>query len=376
MPIYKSTRPSKDGKKYFFKVQYKNSLGQTKSYVSKLYLTRTEAKDEERLFLNKANQMNLAPVKMTLGDLWVKFIEYQDDKVKVSTKIGYKYKRKYLENLFHIKCNDFNITHYDEWKKELNKNPNLKDVSKNDVYKVLVTVLHWGIAHYNFNFAQTISLMTKFKTPNEVPAERKIYSLDDFNLFLSGEDDLRYRCLWQTLYFNGLRIGEARGLQWNDIDFEKKTISINKQVQDIDNYSATYFICSLKTASSKRSLPMCDSLYSDLKEYYNIVSQFKNFNPEFFVFGEDFGIRALTYASARRRKRKVANLVGVDEIRLHDFRHSCASLLIHKGLPITVVSKYMGHASINETLHTYAHMFDGALVEVSDLINKLDIKEV
>ena len=69
----------------------------------------------------------------------------------------------------------------------------------------------------------------------------------------------------------------------------------------------------------------------------------------------------------------IAKKAEVKEIRLHDFRHSCASLLINKGLPVTVVSKYLGHASINETLHTYAHIFNGALNDVSDVLNELEI---
>ena len=374
MPVYKRTsNKTKDGRCYFFKVNYRDSFNRIKSYSSKLYSTKQEAKDEERLFLNKLDEKNRAPVKMTLGDLWNRFLEYQEDKVKINTKRGYLYKEKYLKSMFSIKCNDFNIQHYEAWKKDMNKIESMKDVSKNDVLKVFVTVLHWGMAHYNFNFAQTIMLMTKFKNPDEVPVDREIYSVEEFNQFLSAEDELKYRCLWQTLYYNGLRIGEARGLQWKDVDWDNKTISINKQVQDIDNYSATYYVCSLKTQSSKRTLPICDNLYSDLLEYYNSVKVFKNFSEEFWIFGEDYGIRALTYQCARRRKGSIAKKAEVKEIRLHDFRHSCASLLINKGLPVTVVSKYMGHASINETLHTYAHIFNGALNDVSDVLNELEI---
>lgn len=375
MPIYKTNRPSKDGRIYFFKVQYRDHLNNTKKYTSKLYATKTQAKDEERIFLNQLEETNKAPIEMTMGDLWNKFLEYQEDKVKISTKRGYHYKEKYLKPLFKIKCRDFVPSHFDSWKRQLKSKDNLKDVSKNDILKVLVAFMHWGMKHYNFNFSQAISLMTKFKNPNEVKVERQIYSLDQFNQFLSAEDELRYRCLWETLYFCGLRIGEARGLQWKDVDWDNKTISISKQVLDIDNYSATYYFSSLKTQASKRKLPLCDSLYNDLKEYYELVSSFKNFNKEFFVFGEDYGTRALTYACARRRKKSIAKSSGVKEIRIHDFRHSCASLLISKGLPITVVSKYMGHASINETMHTYAHMFDGALYDVSDLLNNLDIED-
>ncbi len=371
MPIYKSKKPTKDGRAWFFKVQYKDNFEQLKVFVSKMYSTKTEAKDGERQFFNDLNKQNKAPKDMTLGDLWDKFIEYQDDKVKISTKRGYLYKKQYLEPLFNIKCVDYSPDRYEAWKKYMKDIDSMKTVSKNDVYKVLVAFLHWGMKHYNYNWGQTISLMTRFDNPNELKTERQIYSLEQFQQFLTGEDELRYRCLWETLYYCGLRIGEARGLQWKNVDWKKKTISIEKQVLDIDNYSATYYFSSLKTQTSRRKLPMCDALYNDLKEYYDQVSIFKNFNPDFFVFGEDYGTRALTYQCARRRKGRIAKLSGVKEIRIHDFRHSCASLLINKGLPVTIVSKYMGHASINETMHTYAHMFDGALGDVTNLLNNI-----
>lgn len=68
------------------------------------------------------------------------------------------------------------------------------------------------------------------------------------------------------LFLIGLRIGEARGLQWKDINWDNKTLWINKQVQSLDNYSSSYYVCNLKTASSNRILTMCDALYDDFKK--------------------------------------------------------------------------------------------------------------
>ena len=104
---------------------------------------------------------------MTIEDLWNAFLEYQDDKVRISTKVGYKYRGKYLVPLYNIKCVDFNIMYFENWKKYMNSQPDMKDVSKNDILKVLKAVLHFGIKRYNFNFNQVILLMEKFKNPEE-----------------------------------------------------------------------------------------------------------------------------------------------------------------------------------------------------------------
>lgn len=370
MPVYKSSTPTKDGKCWFYKIQYTDSLCNIIKYTSKKFMTRAIAKDEERKHLNRIEQNNKAPEKLTLGDLWLKFLAFQDDKVKRKTKEGYTYKEKHLKSLWNIPCSSFNITHVEDWKKRMNKETNLNDVSKNDVLKVLCTLINFGIKYYNYNYSQLLKLIEKFKNPDEVKKEQEIYSPAQFEIFLSVEDDPRYRCLWKILFHGGLRIGEARGLQWKDINFEKKTMSISKQVQNVDRNTNDYYICSLKTASSKRVLPLLDVFYNDLLEYYNYVKQFKNFNEDFFVFGEDFGLRALTYPLARRRKKANAIKAGIKEIRIHDFRHSCASFLINKGIPITVVSKYLGHASITETLNTYSHMFQDSFSNVNDMLNE------
>lgn len=71
-------------------------------------------------------------------------------------------------------------------------------------------------------------------------------------------------------------------------------------------------------------------------------------------------------------KNQNCKLAGVKQIRIHDFRHSCASLLINKGANIQVVAKYLGHTKIEETLKTYAHLFLSSLDEIVDVIDSLD----
>lgn len=371
MSVNKAKTPTKDGKCWFFRVPYRDEFNTIKQYNSKKYATRAEAKEAELEYLNKLKENINVPIKMTIEDLWNAFLEYQDDKVKISTKVGYKYRGKYLVPLYNIKCVDFNIMYFENWKKYMNSLPDMKDVSKNDILKVLKAVLHFGIKRYNFNFNQVILLMEKFKNPEEKKSERQIYEYDEFMKFLSAEDELRFKCLWETLYYCGLRIGEARGLTWEDIDFNNKRLSINKQVLSIDNYSSNFYVCNPKTDSSIRNIPIADELLNDLKQYYDEVSKFKNFDKKFYVFGNDFGIRPLVYAQAQRRKGEIANKAGVKEIRLHDFRHSCASLLVNNKAPITVVSSFLGHSNTTETLKTYSHLFKGALNETMDVINNL-----
>lgn len=72
------------------------------------------------------------------------------------------------------------------------------------------------------------------------------------------------------------------------------------------------------------------------------------------------------------RKNRNCDRAGVPQIRIHDFRHSCASLLINNGANVTVVAKYLGHTKIEETLNTYTHLFSTALNEVVNDIDNLE----
>lgn len=74
------------------------------------------------------------------------------------------------------------------------------------------------------------------------------------------------------------------------------------------------------------------------------------------------------------RRTKLANLAGLKVIRIHDFRHSCASLLINNGANVTLVAKYLGHTKIEETLNAYSNMFSTALDSIVSVIDSLEEK--
>lgn len=110
-------------------------------------------------------------------------------------------------------------------------------------------------------------------------------------------------------------------------------------------------------------------LLNDLKLLKEQVSKERGFNDDYFAIGDTFSISSNTISS---RKNRNCELVGVTQMRIHDFRRYCACLLVNNGANITVVAKYLGHTKIEETLNTYTRLFNSALNEVVDLINKLD----
>ena len=93
------------------------------------------------------------------------------------------------------------------------------------------------------------------------------------------------------------------------------------------------------------------------------------FNDSYFVIGD---IAPQISSTITARKNRNCEIAGVKQIRIHDFRHSCAFLLIYKGANIITVSKFLGHTKIEETLNTYSHMFSTALDSVVSVIDSLE----
>lgn len=372
MPVYKSKKQTSDGRCWFFKTPYTVPVSnEQKIMVSKKYATQSDAIQAEHDFLIKMLECKDVDPNMTFRELFNHFLEFKKGEVKFTTYQGYLHSSKHIECFMNTKCVEYNLQQYEFWKNNINK-MNFATRHKNDLLKFWKSILNYGSDYYGFNFSSVYRKMNNFTNPNEPKKEMKFYTLDEFKKFLSVEDDIKFRCLWEMLFFCGLRCGEARGLQWNDLDFINNAVSINKQVQASPIGSKEpYIITNPKTRTSTRRIPMCDLLVDDLKSYKEFLINNDLFKSSNFVFGNSNGAIPYVSESVRKRSRKNASLSGVKYIRLHDFRHSCASLLINSGANVTMVSKYLGHSEVEETLNTYSHLFPNALDNVLNIINNL-----
>ena len=175
------------------------------------------------------------------------------------------------------------------------------------------------------------------------------FTLEEFQQFLSVINDDIWKTLFQVLFYCGLRQGELQALNWNDIDFTKDTISINKTLTT-KLKGQKYTIFPPKTKSSYRIIPMIKMLRAELYNLYNTYKILNGFNNEWFVFG---GVNPIPETTIQKHKNKYCELSNVKRIRIHDFRHSCASLLISKNADPVLVAKYLGHSDVSMTLNRY-----------------------
>lgn len=366
MSVHKCS-PTKDGKSWVFRCRYKTIMGEEKNYRSKKFKTKKEAQDAENTFkLKLTDKFNYS--ELTFKELYNLYYEYQKDKVKSSTMHSYETRYRYLTVFDKIKLVNLNYSHFELWKKEMRKTT-LSDIYLNDILKLFKILLNFAMKWYGFNFNSLYSRLLGFTDPNApLKEEMKFFTFEEFSAFIEMENTLVFKCAFQILYYCGLRRGELLGLTWNNVDlFNKKLYIKNNLVKDYQN--GGFMISSPKTKSSIRTLPLPDFLVNNLKQLKIANQNVYSFKETWFVLGYE---KPMTYSRLRDRKNLNCDKAGVKRIRLHDFRHSCASLLISKGASVTLVARYLGHSKIEETLNTYSHMFESDLNNLIDTINEVN----
>ena len=210
--------------------------------------------------------------------------------------------------------------------------------------------------------------MYNFNDPNEFSKEQLFFTYEEFKQFLSVETDIKWIGIFEILYYCGLRRGEPRVLQWKDINFKNRTLSISKQINDRCGSGKNWRFSVLKTKSSIRILKIPQVLTYDPKMIKNEAEKIPGFNDNFFVAGDMLPICSNILTNNKYVNCKLAN---VKQIRLHDFRHSWASILVNKGANVQVVAKHLGHTKVEEILKTYSHLFTSKLNEVVAVIDNL-----
>ena len=365
----KENKRTRDGRSWVF-IQYSKGLdGKRHQYQSQAYFTKEEATKAELEYLDKYKDVEVNP-HMTFKEAYTLYYEYQKDKIKDSTLKTYRDRIKYMGLLDNIELVNLNWEHYQKWRSQMNKT-NLCDKYKTDIQKFIKQVLNFAEKQWDFNLRKFYNKLEPFKTPGAIKKEMDFYEPQEFFQYISVIDDLRDKCLFETLYYCGLRRSEARGLQWRHIDFKNHTLTIAQQVLNLagNNASSSWYIASPKTESSNRTIPVPEVLLKDLAELKKSNERFSKFKQTWFVFGDDVPI---TYHQIYSRNNNYCKKAGLRHIRIHDFRHSCASALISAAAPITAVSNYLGHSETTETLETYTHLVKKDYANVLKFFDSLE----
>ncbi|WP_372714384.1 site-specific integrase [Ilyobacter sp.] len=185
-----------------------------------------------------------------------------------------------------------------------------------------------------------------------------IWTLEEFTAFtrVIKHKPISYAG-FNVLFCTGIRIGELLALTRKDVDLKNKTINISKSYGKVNGKD---IISTPKTQSSNRIISIPDKLVGILKEYfdriYDLSVDDRIFNVTQYVFRNDI----------ERHSEKA----GVKKIRIHDLRHSHASMLINANVNPLAISKRLGHAKVDMTLNTYSHLYPSSEEKLLEILNK------
>lgn len=250
-----------------------------------------------------------------------------------------------------------------------------------------IDILKWqeSLANYSYTYRMSIrsQLSSIFKfgvkycdlpfnpiervdTPKnqETKKEMLIWSIEEFNRFISCVNKPDYKMFFTFLYYTGCRKGEALALTWKDIDLKKETIKISKSISNKTTGNEPFVITTPKNRSSNREISIA-GLTLQLAEYKKWQSSECSENK--FVFG---GSRPFPTTNIDRELAHGIVKSGVKKIRVHDFRHSHCSFLISNGVSIVAVAKRLGHSNIEQTLNTYAHLLPKDDEQIKSILQK------
>lgn len=348
MPLYKKNN------KWYGQVSYVSLDGKYKKAQTKYYQTKREAAEAEILLRNKLKATEKHSI--TFKEAWEEFIADKKQSLKPQSIKKLEELAVYLKPLDKIRVEKLTAEQYKVFKEGISK-LGFSTSRKNKIHRLVCRIIDYCDQTYNIG-NDVPRKLGAFKE-RDIKKEMNFFTLEEFEKFISVEDDVVYKALFNLLFYNGLRIGEATALTWED--YKDGQIRINKTlVTKIKGVAP--FVQTPKTSSSNRTLPINSKVKTSLDELKAYYSAFPHFSEQWFIFG---GFKPLPHTSIAERKNENCKKAGVKQIRIHDFRHSCASYYIkHKNAQIILVSKLLGHSKISITLDTYSHMYPNELVEL------------
>ena len=337
MPAYKDEKTGK----WFAKFYYTNWQGIKKQKWKRGFATKKEALGFERDFLEQQS----ANPDMTFQNLYEIYMEDMAARLKQSTLLTKKaVLQTHILPFFGSKpINEIKASDVRRWQAKLMSSPN--NYSQTYLKKInteLNSIINYAKRFYDLN----TNPCGKAGTIGKAKAEEMDYwTYNEYIALREGVKDkpLSYIC-FEVLYWTGMREGELLALSLADIDFDNKTISINRTYLRIEGKDV---FTSPKTRKSKRKIPIPDFLCQELSDY--IQSRY--------MLDADERLFPVTKSYLSHEMIRGCKNTGVKKIRIHDIRHSHASLLINQGCDALMLADRLGHEKVSTTLNTYSHLF-------------------
>lgn len=352
MPTYKDPKTGL----WFCKFYYTDYTGKKKQKKKMGFKLQREAKEWEYNFL----QQKQGSTSMTMKNFTKIYLDDVGHRLKQTSTNAMKsridnYILPYFEN---TPVNEITPQMVRQWQNDISKSTvkrgsgKLKPTSLKLMDATLSGIFAYAEKYYNlpYNPCKKAGSIGSFK-----PEKVSFWTLNEFQQFINAipQKDVTSIVMFTTLFYTGMRISELLALTEEDIDFEKCTISITKNYHRINKKDV---ITPPKTPKSNRIITMPIFLANMLKEY---MGHLYSLEPDERIFTD-------TNRTILNHLKKYAQLAELNPIKVHDLRHSHASMLIEMGFSPLMIADRLGHENVSTTLNRYSHLYPSKQNELAE----------
>jgi integrase len=204
--------------------------------------------------------------------------------------------------------------------------------------------------------------------PAQRAREMQTWTAAEVETFLGSLERDRDAAAW-LLALHGLRRGEVAGLRWSDIDFDALALTVSSARVEVQGHPVE---SAPKTDRGRRTLPLTTDLVTALKtlrtqQAADRLLVGEAWQESGFVIVDPLG-RPLSPSVLSSRWQRAVRRAGVPRIRLHDARHTAATLMHLRGVPVAVISAWLGHSTAAFTMRTYVHSQADELRGAADVL--------
>ena len=346
----KAEKDKKTGK-WLIQYRYTDWQGKRRKSTKRGFATKREAEEWLRNFFITQK----ADFDMKFEDFWKMYCADMETRLREHTMRTKKYivELKILPYFGDKRVNDITAADIRQWQNELIKmgySPTYLKTINNQ----LSAIFNYAVRYYDLKSNPCAKAGSMGKSKAE---EMDFWTGEEFRKFIDSVMNKRLSYMaFMTLYWTGMRMGELLALNPKDIDLEKRTISITKSYQRLGKKDV---ITPPKTPKSKRVITIPEFLAADIKDYMDSLYDLQE-NDRLFPITKYY----LEHEMQRGIKES-----GVKRIRVHDLRHSHASMLIELGFSPLEIANRLGHEKVETTLNTYAHLYPNKQTKLAERLD-------
>ena len=343
----KAEKDKKTGK-WLIQYRYTDWQGKRRKSTKRGFATNREAEEWLRNFLITQK----ADFDMKFEDFWKMYCADMETRLREHTMRTKKYivELKILPYFGNKRVNDITAADIRQWQNELIKmgySPTYLKTINNQ----LSAIFNYAVRYYDLKSNPCAKAGSMGKSKAE---EMDFWTGEEFRKFIDSVMNKRLSYMaFMTLYWTGMRLGELLALNPKDVDLKKRTISITKSYQRLGKKDV---ITPPKTPKSKRVITIPEFLATDIKDYMDSLYDLQ----------EDDRLFPITKYYLEHEMQRGIKESGVKRIRVHDLRHSHASMLIELGFSPLEIANRLGHEKVETTLNTYAHLYPNKQTKLAE----------